>query len=148
MAVGLCLILSGVMFFLSSTSTRPANLGVSQGKLSRCPASPNCVCSGDPSDPHYTPPFAFKGPADQARSKLAQAALGLRRATRVEDRGNYLAFEFRSALFRFVDDVEFLIEPEARQIQVRSASRAGYSDLGVNRSRVEEIRKRFASLDP
>lgn len=54
---------------------------------------------------------------------------------------NYLHVEFRSAFFRFVDDVEFLIDPEEQLIHFRSASRVGYSDFGVNRDRMERIRK-------
>ena len=57
---------------------------------------------------------------------------------------NYLYAEFRSALFRFVDDVEFLIDPKERAIHFRSASRVGYSDLGVNRHRMEQIQKGFS----
>jgi uncharacterized protein (DUF1499 family) len=55
----------------------------------------------------------------------------------------YLHAEARSLIFRFVDDVEFLIDPGQRRIQVRSASRIGYSDFGVNRRRVERIRQAF-----
>ena len=59
----------------------------------------------------------------------------------VED--NYLHAEFRSSVFRFVDDVEFLIDPKERAIHFRSASRVGYSDFGVNRRRMEQIEKGF-----
>ena len=60
----------------------------------------------------------------------------------VED--NYLHAEFRSSVFRFVDDVEFLVDPKERAIHFRSASRVGYSDLGVNRRRMEQIQKGFS----
>ena len=55
----------------------------------------------------------------------------------------YIHAEFSSGLFRFVDDVEFLIDPDTKTIHFRSASRVGRSDLGVNRKRMEEIRQRF-----
>ena len=67
------------------------------------------------------------------------------RTTLVTENQNYLHFECRSRLFRFVDDLEFLIDPDARVIQVRSASRVGYSDLGVNRARVNQVRVAFES---
>jgi len=63
--------------------------------------------------------------------------------TVVEDTGSYLHAEARSRVFRFVDDVEFVLDPGARVIQVRSASRVGYSDFGVNRRRVERLGKAF-----
>ncbi len=61
-----------------------------------------------------------------------------------EEKPGYLHAEFRSALFGFVDDVEFRMDEAHGRIDVRSASRTGYYDFGVNRRRVEEIRKRFA----
>ncbi|HOW77583.1 MAG TPA: DUF1499 domain-containing protein [Candidatus Competibacteraceae bacterium] len=59
-------------------------------------------------------------------------------------RNQYLHVEFRSAVFGFVDDMEFYFSPPGT-IQVRSASRTGYSDFGVNRERVETLRTRFSS---
>jgi uncharacterized protein (DUF1499 family) len=56
---------------------------------------------------------------------------------------DYIHAEFVSSVFRFVDDVEFSFDKTKKLIQVRSASRTGYSDLGVNRRRIEEIRKQF-----
>ena len=60
----------------------------------------------------------------------------------------YFAAIFRTAFFRFTDDVEFRLDTEAGLIHVRSASRAGYGDVGLNRQRVEEIRAAFASKLP
>ncbi|MDE3040844.1 MAG: DUF1499 domain-containing protein, partial [Nitrospirota bacterium] len=59
----------------------------------------------------------------------------------VEEDETYLHYEFTSFLLRFVDDVEFLFEDETKTIHFRSASRTGYGDLGVNRRRMEDIRK-------
>ena len=56
---------------------------------------------------------------------------------------DYLYAEYSSALFGFVDDVEFYFPPETHIIHVRSASRLGHSDLGVNRKRIEAIRARL-----
>ncbi|WP_420597789.1 DUF1499 domain-containing protein [Neptuniibacter sp.] len=72
------------------------------------------------------------------------------RATVTETEGNYIRVKFVSLIFRFVDDVEFLIlekGPNEVLIHVRSASRLGYSDFGVNRKRVEKIRSRFSELN-
>ena len=136
------------MLMLASHSARPKNLGLTMGKLSPCPSSPNCVCSEDASDAHHIASLEFKGDAKEAQARLKQAALGMSRATLIEERDGYLYVEFRSALFRFVDDVEFSVEPGSKKIQIRSASRVGRSDLGVNRRRAGEIRRRFAKLQP
>jgi len=61
----------------------------------------------------------------------------------IEQKDGYLNAEFCSAIFRFVDDVEFLVEPESQRIHFRSASRVGRSDLGANRKRMELIRSMF-----
>ena len=146
--VGVALIPVAVVYWLASHSPRPSGLGLSRGKLSPCPASPNCVCSEVSDEPHSVAPLEFKGTPPEAEKKLRQAVLGMRNTTLIEAKNGYLSAEFRSTFFRFVDDVEFSIEPEAKRIQVRSASRVGRSDLGVNRRRIEEIRRRFSELQP
>lgn len=75
--------------------------------------------------------------------RLRQVLRAMPRVQIRSDRAGYLHAEFRSLILRFVDDVEFLIDVKAGVIHVRSASRLGYSDLGVNRSRVETIRTAF-----
>jgi uncharacterized protein (DUF1499 family) len=122
---------------------RPANLGVSEGKLAACPTSPNCVSSQAPDDGHRVAPLTYTGPVGDAMKKLTAIVRSLPRTAVVTDTGTYLHVEFTSALFRFTDDVEFLADDAAKVIHVRSASRLGYSDLGVNRKRIETIRKRW-----
>ena len=113
---------------------RPHNLGVTNGRLAPCRRTPNCVASqADPSDAeHYIAPL--KGTMEAVR----KAVESLPRATIVSERKNYLYAEFRSKLLGFVDDVEFFHDGNA--IQVRSASRLGRRDFGVNRNRVERLR--------
>lgn len=91
-------------------------------------------------------PYAYSGPANEALARLKQALLNEPRTTIVREEAGYLHAEVRSFLFRFVDDVEFLLDEDNRLIHVRSASRTGYSDLGVNRRRVERIRAHFVEL--
>lgn len=127
---------------LSLTSRRPDTLGVTAGRLAPCPSSPNCVSSRAEDEAHGIEPLSFPpGPADQAMARL-QAALALVPRVRIVTiEGDYLHAEATSAFFRFVDDLEFLLDREAGVIHVRSASRAGHSDLGVNRRRMEQIRQ-------
>lgn len=123
---------------------RPDNLGVQGGRLTECPGSPNCVSSQAMDEGHRIAPLVFSDDPAPAFARLKQI-LGRRGDTTViEERPGYLRIEFRTTLF--VDDGEFLLDGQQRQIQVRSASRLGYSDLGKNRSRLEEIRQQFNSL--
>lgn len=124
----------------------PTNLGARDGRLAPCPRSPNCVATqGDPADAtHFVAPIAFKGDAQAAWRALRDAVAGAERAKIVADKDGYLRAEFASKLIGFVDDVEFLLDPGARAIHVRSASRLGYRDFGVNRARIEAIRAQLA----
>ena len=113
---------------------RPDNLGVRDGRLAPCKRSPNCVCSqADASDSeHYIAPL--RGSLAAARD----AVRAMPRTTIVEEKPNYLYAEFRSRLLGYVDDVEFFFDGQA--LQVRSCSRLGRRDFGVNRKRVEALR--------
>ena len=113
---------------------RPGNLGVKDGRLAPPRRTPNCVSSqADPADPeHYIAPLQ----GDLAAARRAIEALPRSRVIRAE--GNYLYAEFRSKLLGYVDDLEFYFDGSL--LQVRSASRLGRKDFGVNRKRVERLR--------
>lgn len=113
---------------------RPDNLGVRDGMLAPCKRSPNCVSSqANPSDAeHYIAPI--HGTMEAVRRAIASYP-----GTRVvENREDYLYAEFRTKLLRYVDDVEFYFDGHV--IHVRSCSRLGRRDFGVNRKRVEALR--------
>ncbi|QDU48493.1 DUF1499 domain-containing protein [Gimesia panareensis] len=133
---------------VNSLTSPPDNLGVTEGKLSPCPASPNCVCSTDPSVSHQIAPLAFTDSSEQAHQRLVTILEQYPGCQIVQSEEHYLRAEFRTRWLRFADDVEFLIEPRQNVIQVRSASRVGYSDLGTNRKRIEAIRQKFAQGTP
>jgi uncharacterized protein (DUF1499 family) len=117
---------------------RPKNLGVMGGRLAPCRRTPNCVSSqADPADKeHYIAPIPFKG---DAISAVRRAVESMPRARIISADSHYLYAEFRSRLLRYVDDVEFHYDGSV--IHVRSASRLGRRDFGVNRARVEKLRK-------
>ncbi len=117
---------------------RPTNLGVREGKLAPCPGTPNCVNSQSEDSQAQIAPL----PAVTIAA-LRQTIEAMERTTIVEATEDYLYAEFQSKLMGFVDDVEFYRDPSANVIHVRSASRLGKSDLGVNRQRVEAIRERL-----
>lgn len=129
---------------------RPDYLGVKDGRLARPKSTPNCVSSqADPSDAeHYIAPIAFKGDAGAAMSAVRKAVDGMQDATVVRQEGGYLYAEFRTRVMRFVDDVEFLHDEKGGVIHVRSASRLGRRDFGVNRARVESLRARVEGRKP
>lgn len=137
--VGVVVLIGGAMGLFSGK--RPDNLGVREGRLSPCKPTPNCVASqADKADAaHYIEPLKFSGSADEAWTALQHVLGGRPRVTMVTARPGYLYAEFTSKLMGFVDDVEFLLEG-AGAMQVRSASRLGKGDLGVNRARIEAIR--------
>ncbi len=138
------LLLGTAVFFscIFCSGTRPSNLGIKDGKLSNCPGSPNCVSSyADINDKeHYIEPLSYSGEGSDAFGRLIKTIKSMKRAEIIKSTENYIYAEFTSAIFRFVDDVEFYLDESKKVIQVRSASRIGHSDLGVNRKRVESVR--------
>jgi uncharacterized protein (DUF1499 family) len=131
----------GLQGILGCAGERPGNLGVNGGVLVACPASPNCISSQADDEKHRIAPLAFNGDPDAAFVRL-KLILGQRKDTKIiEESPGYLRVELRTTLF--VDDGEFLLDRSRSVIHVRSASRLGYSDLGKNRSRMEEIRSQF-----
>ena len=126
-------------------SRRPATLGPSSGRLRPCSNSPNCVSSQADNLRQTVAPLEFSDDPVAAFNRLEQIVAATPRTRIVTRTADYLHAECQTRLLRFVDDLEFLLDAEARVIHVRSASRVGRSDLGVNRRRVEAIRRQFAA---
>jgi len=127
---------------------RPTNLGVRDGKLAPCPTTPNCVSSQSLDPKHQIEPFTYTSSPTEALAKLKTVIQAMPRTKIVAETDNYLYAEFTSAIMGFVDDVEFSVDEVAKVIHVRSASRLGQSDLGVNRKRVESIRAKLNAPNP
>jgi uncharacterized protein (DUF1499 family) len=130
---------------LGCSTDKTIKTGVSNDRMSPCPKSPNCVSSLSEDESHQVEPLTYNGPLEEAREKLISVINSMKRSKVVIAEDYYIHATFTSFLFRFVDDVEFSFDDARKIIDVRSASRTGYSDLGVNRRRVEEIRQRFAT---
>lgn len=112
-------------------------------QLAPCPERPNCVSSLARDATHRVEPLPLRGSPEQALARLREIIEAMPR-TSVDELGErHLKARFRSRIFRFVDDVELVVDAEAGLVHVRSASRLGYSDRGVNRQRVEAIRSRY-----
>ncbi|MDD2897660.1 MAG: DUF1499 domain-containing protein [Desulfuromonadaceae bacterium] len=135
----------GLLGLLGCAGERPNNLGTTGKALSACPASPNCVSSQAADEKHQIAPLTFNGAPEVAFSLLKRVLKQRDDATIIEEKSGYLRVELRTLLF--VDDGEFLLDRKLNVIQVRSASRLGYSDLGKNRSRMEQIRRQFIAAE-
>jgi uncharacterized protein (DUF1499 family) len=133
--------MAGLLMVVGACGT--SNIGMHNDLLKPCPDSPNCVSSFETDPSHYVDPLPYKGSKADARQKLLSILHATKRVKVVTSEENYIHAEFTSRIFRFVDDVEFYMDEKAPVIHVRSASRVGYSDLGANRKRAEEIRRQF-----
>ncbi len=110
--------------------------GIINGELAACTAKPNNVCSEA-----RTPEKKFVAPLPTGdKAKITAAIIAEGGKITVND-SDYLAAEFTSKICKFVDDVEIRLDGDIAHI--RSASRTGYSDRGVNRRRVEALRARL-----
>lgn len=134
-----------VLLYLAGCSSQaPSGLGLHNGRLAPCPGTPNCVGSEYPDSAGWIAPLSFSGPAPQAWARLQKQVQA--QGGQIESASDsYLWATYRSKLLRFIDDVEFRLDADQQQIQLRSASRLGYSDLGVNRKRIEALRSAFAT---
>jgi uncharacterized protein (DUF1499 family) len=142
LAIGLLLFASVLpaLWLINRRAPSPAGLGVNDGRLASCPSSPNCVSSQSDQPASSIDPLPFADAPETAITRLATLVESFPRTRRVQRTADYLHYEVRTLVCRFVDDVEFFADREAKVIHVRSASRLGYSDLGANRKRVEAIR--------
>lgn len=129
--------------FSACAGKRPSNIGIQSGYLAVCPGTPNCVSSQATDESHFIEPFTYSGDKKEAFLRLKKIIESEERTQIITESENYLHAEFATAIMRFVDDVEFYF-PDEPLIHVRSASRVGYSDFGVNRKRVEHLRELFA----
>ncbi|ACB34222.1 protein of unknown function DUF1499 [Leptothrix cholodnii SP-6] len=130
----------------------PGDLGVRDGRLKPPSRTPNSVSSQADLYPEHPQlayariePLPMPGDARQTMARLQGVVGAMRGARIVEQKDDYLYARFTTPLMRYVDDVEFWLDPVAQVVQVRSASRLGHGDLGLNRKRVEQIRAALAS---
>jgi len=122
---------------------RPDNLGIKNGQLAAVPKSPNCVSSQNGSKKHGIKAFQLYDDPTSEMLRLKDILGNLKGVTIISYTKDYIYAECKSPLMRFDDDLEFYHAPNSNVFHVRSASRLGYSDLGMNRSRVEKIRALF-----
>ena len=147
-ALAVLLVAAGQLGFLAGQM--PTDLGVHNGRLKPPSLTPNSVSSQAafyPDNPQraYTDvsPLHYTGDGKAAMTRLAGIVSRMPRTTVVTSEPGYLYAQCRTRLLGFTDDLEFYLDAPAGVIQVRSASRLGKGDLGVNRKRVEALRRQF-----
>lgn len=118
----------------------PEGLGADQGSLAPCPNKPNCVSSFADDGDHRIAALVIEGSVAAAWAGLQALLEDAPRAEIIASSENYIHVVYVSSLMRYRDDVEFLLRTDEREIAIRSASRVGYGDMGVNRNRIEAIR--------
>lgn len=133
---------------VSLTIANPAwaAIGLNDGQLSSCPSSPNCVVSQNGDQEHTIEPIAYQSDRATAKETLLKVLSVVPRTEVIDQTDDYIHTESTSRIFKFVDDAEFYFPEDQNVIHVRSASRVGESDLGVNRRRIEQIRLAMKDL--
>jgi len=121
-------------------------IGILNGKFHPCPKSPNCVSTHATDDKQKMNPIKFSGSLNEAKDKIIDIISSLKRSKIITNKENYIHAEFRTATFKFVDDVEFLFDDSEKIIHFRSRARSGYSDMGVNRKRMKTIGNMYGNL--
>ena len=138
-----------LLFNFQTISRAGEASGLVEGRLSKCPNKPNCVCSEHKDDTsHYIDPIIIpQNITFDTFSLLKNVIQDMGGNVQVES-DNYLAATFTSAIFKFVDDLEIRIDSTQKAIHIRSASRVGYSDMGVNKKRTKLLKKLFNNKVP
>lgn len=137
------ILIFSTLMIAGCAGSQPENLGVNDNRLAKCPDSPNCVSSHAADEKHFIDPITYSTSREKARETLIYILESWPGTSLIEKSSAYVYVSCRSKLFGFVDDVEFFFPETESLIHVRSASRMGYSDLGVNRKRIEAIRTAF-----
>ncbi len=134
------------LFVLGQMSQSGEANGLFETKLTKCPDKPNCICTEFVADAsHYIEPIGFsQSNTAEVLSRLKNSVREMGGSIQAET-GNYLAATFSSSIFRFVDDLEIRIDKDLKIIHMRSASRVGHSDRGVNKKRIEQLKKLIRS---
>lgn len=136
-------LLISLLTIAGCSSMPPRNIGVTDGRLAECPDRPNCVSSQTPGTEHYIAPLEYDSEMSGAFISMVRVLETWPNTIMVKKSEDYIHVVFNSRIFKFKDDVQFFFPSNKGIIHIRSASRVGYSDLGVNRKRIEAIRSVF-----
>jgi len=141
-----CLLFAFVVYFfiLGIMSKQGKAPGLIDGDLTNCSDKPNCVCSGQKEgDSHYIAPIVLVHNSPSDALVVLKEIVGKMGGTIQSEKENYLAATFSSTLFGFVDDLEIKIDREHQLIHIRSSSRVGHNDMGINKKRVTLLKELY-----
>lgn len=143
----LFIIATSYLFYLAHLSKNQTTLSLVNDQLKSCPKTPNCISSQHPNDTqHYITPIQLKDSVLINYTKVAKSIITKMNGEISKESSNYIAAIFTSDIFGFIDDFEILIDEEKNVMHLRSASRVGRSDLGINRKRVDLFKLEFSKL--
>ena len=144
--ISLLIVALTIWFIILGKMSQSGNSpGLVDGKLAQCPDKRNCVCSEYPQDSrHFIAPVNVRAINDSTLISV-KTVLQNMGGIIVAQKENYLAATYSSSIFGFVDDLEIRLDLDNQLIHIRSGSRVGDSDLGVNRKRVEQFRQQFTA---
>lgn len=142
-AIVITILIIVVVSAVTKNSAVPSNLGVKEGLLAPLPDSPNAVSSQTDQVDKRVEPFPYSGNLEQTKALIKKAASDFGGAQIFVEKPDYLHLVFTVPFIPFKDDVEFFFSEMERVVHYRSASRLGYSDLGVNRKRYERLRSLY-----
>lgn len=118
----------------------PSYLGHENGQLAPMPDTPNAVSSQTDIEDKYVAPLAYKENSQETMNAILSALTSMGNNEIQVQQNNYVHTVFTTGVLHFHDDVEILLDYQQKQINFRSQSRAGHSDLGVNRARYEQFK--------
>lgn len=139
--IAVVILVVGFCIYVGFANKLPKGLGVTDGLLKACPSTPNCVSTQASADDsiHYAEAIAYSGERKDIQLLIESYMLSQGNAHLVSSSLGYVHFEVKSKIVGYIDDVEFYLPETEKLVHFRSASRVGYSDRGVNRSRMEKV---------
>jgi uncharacterized protein (DUF1499 family) len=147
MKLKIVLIILGIIVCLMfiKNNTMPRNLGVNNGKLAKMPSSPNAVSSQAKNEEKQVAPLSYIEDKSKSKLKIESIIGEYQSAEIITNTENYIHVVFSTSKMRFKDDVEFYFDDENKVVHYRSASRIGYSDMGMNRARYDEVADNYGN---
>lgn len=136
----ICIMVTMLGACSSATKKGPTYDG---SELGACPNSPNCISSLAEDDKHYLEAIEYDITKEQAKEIILEIVKEEKNSEVLKIEDDYIHVIFKSGVFKFIDDLEFVFLEDKNTINFRSAARSGYSDFGVNRKRLERIKKEF-----
>lgn len=132
--------------YLWSCAVKPKTLGLTDHQFAPCSKKPNCVCSQAPvSDKqHYMEAWPLEEISSDKKA-LKQAITDFGNTKFIVEDATYWHVTFTTGWMKYIDDVEFFFDLDHSTIHFKSASRVGYSDMGVNRKRMTRLKALFDS---